>query len=144
MKKKCCRHGLSQQKKLVKVEILPAKAIASKKPPNRKKGSSMRQIFWGARWCQCVTWRSLCHDSQRTATHSSVQALERRSIDVSGAFLQAPRRNTTTATIVQPPRILQQLNIVSAQERWMVCCAPYDRVESPVIGRNVEIKVWRS
>ena len=71
-----------------------------------------------------MTVRGLLHTA--ACKHWSVG-----SIDVTGAFLQAPRRNTTTATIVQPPRILQQLNIVSAQERWKVSCALYGLVESP-------------
>ena len=117
----------------VKVETLPAKAIASKKPPNKKKG---REVVCGnfaeerdevnvsvGRVC-AMTVRGLLHTA--ACKHWGVG-----STDVTGAFLQAPRRSKATVTIVQPPRLLQQLGIVNATERWKVCCALYGLVESP-------------
>ena len=58
------------------------------------------------------------------------------SIDVAGAFLQAPRREKSTLTVVQPPRLLQQLNITKPNEKWRVNCALYGFVESPADWAN--------
>jgi hypothetical protein len=93
------------QEEGVKVEILPAKAIASKKPPNRKKG---RVVVCGnfaeERDDVNVSVGGVCTMTVRGLLHTAAcKHWSVGSIDVTGAFLQAPRRNTTTATIVQPP-----------------------------------------
>ena len=52
-------------------------------------------------------------------------------LDVTGAFLQAPRRTSTVTSIVEPPQILRSMNITAPGEKWKVNCALYGFVESP-------------
>ena len=130
----------------VKIEVLPAKAIASKKPPNRRKG---RVVVCGnyatERDHQDVSVGGVCAMTVRGVVHAAAcDDLALGSIDVSGAFLQAPRRETKVVTIVQPPRLLQLLDIVSSDERWLVECALYGMIESPgdwAAFRNSGLKV---
>eukprot|EP00435_Cladocopium_sp_Y103_P022093 s4393_g5.t1 len=116
-----------------RLEILPAKAIATKKPPNRKKA---RVVVCGNytedRDESNVSVGGVCSMTVRGLIHvAACKGWKVGSIDVKGAFLQAPRRQKKTTTIVQPPRLLQQLRIISAKERWKVNCALYGFVESP-------------
>ena len=116
-----------------KVEILPAKAIASRKPPNKRKG---RIVVCGnfaeERDQQDVSVGGVCAMTVRTVVHrAACDDLQLGTIDVSGAFLQAPRRERGTVTIVQPPRLLQQLGIIPSTEKWRVFWALYGMVESP-------------
>jgi hypothetical protein len=97
----------------VPVEVLPAKAIASKKPPNRKKG---RVVVCGNftedRDGQDVSVGGVCAMAVRGMVHvATCKQWAIGSIDVTGAFLQAPRRQKATTSIVQPPRLLHQLGI---------------------------------
>jgi hypothetical protein len=117
----------------VPVEVLPAKAIASKKPPNRKKG---RVVVCGNftedRDGQDVSVGGVCAMAVRGMVHvATCKQWAIGSIDVTGAFLQAPRRQKATTSIVQPPRLLHQLGITKTDERWRVNCALYGFVESP-------------
>ena len=121
------------EKRGIKTEVLPAKAIASKKPPNKRKG---RIVVCGnfaqSRDDQDVSVGGVCAMAVRGVVHSAAcNDWTLGSIDVTGAFLQAPRRERGVVTIVQPPRLLQQMKIVKATEKWKVCCALYGMVESP-------------
>ena len=123
----------AMEKSGAKVEVLPAKAIASKKPPNKRKG---RIVVCGnyasEKDSQDVSVGGVCAMAVRGVVHTAAcDQLALGSIDVSGAFLQAPRRQTDVVTVVQPPRLLQQLGIITSQERWKVLCALYGMVESP-------------
>ena len=126
------------EEKQVPMEVLPAKAIASKKPPNRRKG---RVVVCGNftedRDGQDISVGGVCAMAVRGVVHAAAcKKWTIGSIDVAGAFLQAPRREKSTLTVVQPPRLLQQLNITKPNEKWRVNCALYGFVESPADWAN--------
>ena len=132
------------------IETLPAKAIASKKPPNRRKG---RVVVCGNftedRDNMNVSVGGVCSMTVRGVVHAAAcNRWQLASIDVKGAFLQAPKRQKKTTTVVQPPRLLQQLGLISAHERWLVNCALYGFVESPsdwAVCRDgkLEVVTWK-
>ena len=136
------------EKQGVKTEILPAKAIASKKPPNRRKA---RIVVCGnyaqQHDHQDISVGGVCAMAVRGVVHrAACDELAVGSLDVTGAFLQAPRRQSDVTTIVQPPRLLQQLGIISSQEKWRVACALYGMVESPAdwaVFRDGKMKLIR-
>ena len=116
-----------------KIEDLPAKAIATKKPPNRKKA---RVVVCGNftedRDGENVSVGDICAMAVRCLVHmAACNQWAIGSIDVTGTFLQAPRRSKLTTTIVTPPRLLQLLKITKPTEKWRVNCALYGFVESP-------------
>eukprot|EP00435_Cladocopium_sp_Y103_P069220 s75_g32.t3 len=122
----------------IPAEVLPAKAIASKKPPNRRKG---RVVVCGNftedRDGQGVSVGGVCAMAVRGMVHvATCKNWAIGSIDVTGAFLQAPRRQKATVSIVQPPRLLHQLGITKGDEKWRVNCALYGFVESPADWAN--------
>ena len=126
------------ERKQIPIEVLPAKAIASKKPPNRRKG---RVVVCGNftedRDGQDISVGGVCAMAVRGVVHvAACKNWTLGSIDVAGAFLQAPRREKATLTVVQPPRLLQQLNITEPNEKWLVNCALYGFVESPADWAN--------
>ena len=126
------------EKKQVPMEVLPAKAIASKKPPNRRKG---RVVVCGNftedRDGQNISVGGVCAMAVRGVVHAAAcKGWTLGSIDVAGAFLQAPRREKATLTVVQPPKLLQQLQITKPHEKWLVNCALYGFVESPADWAN--------
>lgn len=118
------------------VECLPMKAIATLKPPNRKKGRVVvcgnfssekegEELYNAAGGVDSVTIRTLLN----LATHRGWTAA---TIDVKGAFLQAPRRTATTrVTIGEPPPILVAMGLTKPNERWVIKHAPYGLQESP-------------
>ena len=116
-----------------KMEILPMKAVATRKPPNKRKG---RVVVCGNYSSQQVgedvSVGGVCSTAIRAAVHLATnKRWQLGTIDITGAFLQAPRRSRDCTTIVEPPHLLQQMNITRPGERWKVACALYGFIESP-------------
>ena len=58
--------------------------------------------------------------------------LQLGSIDVKGAFLQAPRRSVEIRpTVCDPPTLVKQMGLVEAGQKWLVHKALYGFTESP-------------
>ena len=115
------------------IEMLPMKAIASKKPPAKHKG---RVVVCGnfsqQKEEENVSVGGACAIAIRSVIHTAaVRGWSLGSIDVSGAFLQAPRRPRTAVTIADPPALLKELNLCAKDEVWKVQCALYGLTESP-------------
>ena len=117
----------------MEIEILPMKAIASKKPPDRLKarivvcGNFSEQpegenISVGGACAQAI--RCVCHTA-------AVRRWGLGSIDVTGAFLQAPRRPRNKVTLTEPPSVLKDMQLVGKDTKWRVECALYGLQESP-------------
>eukprot|EP00435_Cladocopium_sp_Y103_P047181 s489_g13.t1 len=117
------------------VECLPMKAIATLKPPAKKKGRVVvcgnyamerenEELANAASGCDAVGIRV-----------AAAQAVEKDwtlgAIDVKAAFLQAPRRTQLTRVTVEPPALLRAMNLVGPQEKWIIKQALYGLIESP-------------
>ena len=114
------------------VEVLPMKAIASLKPPARRKGRVVVCGNYAGEKAADVSVGGICTMALRGVVHAS--ALRRwriGTIDVKCAFLQAPRRRGTKISITEPPNLLKQMNLVAGDEVWQVHQALYGYVESP-------------
>jgi len=116
-----------------RMEILPMKAVATRKPPNRRKG---RVVVCGNFSTQAgaedISVGGVCSTAIRATVHLATnRSWGLGTIDVAGAFLQAPRRAQDRITIVEPPVLLQQMGITQPGERWKVACALYGFTESP-------------
>ena len=73
-----------------------------------------------------------CTMAVRSMLHLACQRSWRvGSIDVTGAFLQAPRRKSSCVTVTEPPSLLRAMGLTEAGEKWKVNCALYGFVESP-------------
>eukprot|EP00434_Breviolum_minutum_P025704 symbB.v1.2.022715.t1/scaffold2026.1/size92022/4 len=120
----------------MEVECLPMKGVASLKPPCRRK----------ARIVVCGNYASEKEDEALDNSVSGVDSVCIRtfinaavqynwtagSIDVSKAFLQAPRRTATKRiTIGMPPRIVTDMDLVPKGQRWIIHQALYGLTESP-------------
>lgn len=115
------------------VEVLPMLAIASRKPPNRYKG---RVVVCGnyaeTKPEGSISVGGVCSTAIRAVVHlSTAKQWSLGTLDVTGAFLQAPRRPHGKTTLAQPPSILQQMNLVQPGELWKIECALYGLQESP-------------
>ena len=120
----------------MEVECLPMKGVASLKPPCRRK----------ARIVVCGNYASEKEDEALDNSVSGVDSVCIRtfinaavqynwtagSIDVSKAFLQAPRRTATKRiTIGMPPKIVTDMDLVPKGQRWIIHQALYGLTESP-------------
>lgn len=87
------------------VEVLPAKAIASRKPPNRRKARVVvRGNFAEEKSEEHTSVGGVCAMAIRGITHIAARKGWRMgSLDVKGAFLQAPRRQLVKVSVVDPP-----------------------------------------
>ena len=121
------------------LEKLPMLAVATIKPPLKRKG----------RVVVCGNYSNFSKNNQQDGLDPSVggvdtigirsvidasvhRGLRLGSIDVKGAFLQAPRRSVAQRpTVCEPPNILRQMQLVGPQEKWLVHKALYGFVESP-------------
>eukprot|EP00434_Breviolum_minutum_P009527 symbB.v1.2.008386.t2/scaffold525.1/size192214/11 len=118
------------------IECLPMKAVATLKPPNRRKG----------RVVVCGNYSSPKEGEQNENSASGADsacvrallnvAMHRNwtagSVDIKAAFLQAPRRNSSKRlTICDPPSVLKAMNLVAPSEKWIIKQALYGLVESP-------------
>ena len=115
----------------VPIEILPMKAVTVRKPDKYK----ARFVVCGNMAMEpCVEDTSvggICTVALRCMVHkAALSKWSLGSIDVAGAFLQAPRRGEKT-TLVEPPAILRQMGLCAPGEKWRVRCALYGFTESP-------------
>ena len=104
------------------IEMLPMKSVTTLKPPNRRK----------ARLVVCgnvsnkepeldVSVGGACTMTIRTVVHLAVnRGWSMGSIDVTGAFLQAPRRCKSRVTVADPPGIMRTLGLVQYGEKWRI------------------------
>ena len=119
------------------LEVIPAKLVATIKPPSRRK----------ARLVGCGNMVQTMGDGEDLAA-SGIDTIGVRTIvdgaatrgwklstaDFKTAFLQAPRReHGNRTTIVTPPQVLRDLQVMKCgdQERWEVKGALYGLAESP-------------
>ena len=120
----------------MEVECLPMRGVASLKPPCRRK----------ARIVVCGNYASEKEDEALDNSVSGVDSVCIRtfinaavqynwtagSIDVSKAFLQAPRRTATKRiTIGMPPKIVTDMELVPKGQKWIIHQALYGLTESP-------------
>ena len=119
----------------VEVESLPMKAIASLKPPARKKGRIVvrgnyaeqrgEELQNAAGGVGSVAIRAML----AVATQ---RKWECATVDVKAAFLQAPRRTRSTRlTIGEPPNVIKSMGLIEPGTRWLIDYALYGLVESP-------------
>ena len=119
------------------LERLPMLAVATIKPPKKRKGRvvvcgnhSTKQIQPGepdpsVGGVDTVAIRCLL----ALAVQRQLQV---GTIDVKGAFLNAPRRSVALRpTVCDPPNLLKQMKLVKQDEKWLVHKALYGFVESP-------------
>ena len=118
------------------VECLPMKAIATLKPPARKKGRVVvcgnyamerenEELANAASGCDAVGIRA-------TAAKAVERGWTMGAIDVKAAFLQAPRRTQLTrVTVGEPPSLLKAMGLTAPGERWVIRQALYGLIESP-------------
>ena len=113
------------------IETLPMKAVATEKPSKDKGRLVVCGNFSTMEPENDTSVGGACNVAIRGVVHrASQEKWAIGSIDVTGAFLQAPRRSTRT-TIVEPPSILRLMNITQDDEVWEVGCALYGFQESP-------------
>ena len=119
------------------LERLPMLAVATIKPPYKRKGRvvvcgnhSSKQPQQGE---PDPSVGGVDTVAIRCILALAVQRqLQVGSIDVKGAFLQAPRRSVALRpTVCDPPAILKQMQLVGKSEKWLVHKALYGFVESP-------------
>ena len=119
------------------LERLPMLAVATIKPPLKRKGRvvvcgnhSTKQPQQGE---PDPSVGGVDTVAIRTILALAVQRqLRLGSLDVKGAFLQAPRRSVAIRpTICDPPSLLKQMKLVEKNEKWLVHKALYGFVESP-------------
>ena len=125
--------GLKNSNK--QLEIIPAKLVATVKPPNRRKARVVgcgNQAHWveedvTAGGIDTIAVRAIVSGAASNGWKISVA-------DFKTAFLQAPRRDVgNKCTIVTPPQVLRDLKLMECgdQERWVVKGALYGLAESP-------------
>ena len=137
------------------LERLPMLAVATIKPPCKRKG---RVVVCG----NCSTKERKEDEPDpsvggvdtvaiRCLLDLAVQReLQVGSIDVKGAFLQAPRRSVKIRpTICDPPQLLKQMKLVEPSEKWLVHKALYGFAESPsdwscYRDATMEKLIWKS
>ena len=115
------------------IEILPMLAIASRKPPDRYKG---RVVVCGnfaeSKPEGTISVGGICATAIRGVVHlAATKQWSLGTLDVTGAFLQAPRRPHGKTTLAQPPSILQSMGLTAQGELWRMDCALYGLQESP-------------
>ena len=117
------------------LEIIPAKLVATVKPPHRRKA---RVVGCGnqAQWVEeDVTGGGIDTIAVRAIVSGAASNQWKISVaDFKTAFLQAPRRDVgNKCTIVTPPQVLRDLKLMEYgdQERWVVKGALYGLAESP-------------
>ena len=115
------------------VERIPAKLVATVKPPCKKRGrivacgnfSSQTFGETSASGLDCIALRAVL----RLAAHETWSIV---STDVRRAFLHAPRlEQSGRTTLIDPPMLLQKMGITRPKEVWRVTGALYGLCESP-------------
>ena len=119
------------------LERLPMLAVATKKPPNKRKG---RVVVCGNHTSKQPqpgepdpSVGGIDTVAIRCILNLAAQRdLEVASLDVKGAFLQAPRRSLKIRpTVCDPPQLIKQMGLVQPTDKWLVHRALYGFIESP-------------
>ena len=120
------------KRKEANLEVLPMKMVATQKP-NKLKGRIVACGNLAEEYAHNdVSVGGACAITVRTAIHIAANmGWSVGSIDVTAAFLQAPRRGQGKVTVCEPPRLLQRMGLVQPGEMWRVGCAIYGLAESP-------------
>lgn len=119
------------------LEKLPMMAVATVKPPRKLKGRVVVCGNQSTKQPQEGEPDPSVGGADTIAIRCLLDvAVQRRlclgSIDVKGAFLQAPRRSVALRpTVCDPPNLLKQMQLVGPQEKWLVHKALYGFQESP-------------
>ena len=119
----------------VEIEMIPAKLVATVKPPSRKKArlvgcgnmATCTETDLAASGIDTIGVRALI-------SNTAIRQWDLAVADVKTAFLQAPRRKVEgKCTIVGPPQVVKDLNIMryGKDEKWVVRGALYGLAESP-------------
>ena len=116
----------------VDMQIIPMKLVATRKP-NKLKGRIVACGNLAEEYAHDdLSAGGACAIAVRAAIHVAAnRGWQLGSIDVTGAFLQAPRRGNDRLTICEPPKLLQAMKLVQPGEVWRVDCALYGFAESP-------------
>ena len=114
------------------MQVIPMKMVATRKP-TKLKGRIVACGNLAEDYAHDdISAGGACAIAVRTAIHVAAnKGWDLGSIDVTGAFLQAPRRGNGRLTICEPPRLLQHMGLTSLGEMWKVDCALYGFAESP-------------
>ena len=119
------------------LERLPMLAVATKKPPSKRKGRivvcgnhSSKQLQPGE---PDPSVGGIDTVGIRCILNLAAQRdLEVASLDVKGAFLQAPRRSLKLRpTVCDPPQLIKQMGLSKPTDKWLVHKALYGFIESP-------------
>ena len=114
------------------METLPTKMVATVKPPGRRKGRIVVCGNFADEKSTDTSIGGICSVALRgTVYAAAVNGWSLGTVDVKGAFLQAPRRDTGKVLVVQPPALLLQMGLAQPGEMWLVHQALYGYVESP-------------
>ena len=111
-------------------QVIPMKMVATRKP-TKLKGRIVACGNLAQEYAHDdISAGGACAIAVRTAIHVAAnKRWDLGSIDVTGAFLQAPRRGHGKLTICEPPRLLQAMGLVEPGEVWKVGCALYGFAE---------------
>ena len=131
----------------VDVEVLPMKAVGTVKPPGRKKGRVVVCGNMAEHKPEDVSVGGVCSMTLRGGVHAAaLRSWSIGTVDVKGAFLQAPRRQGSRLSATEPPALLRAMGLTQPQELWLVHQALYGFVESPAdwaIYRDQQVKAMR-
>ena len=121
----------------VVIERIPGKLVATRKAPTGKRR---------ARLVACGNFVEEVNTNPKEVQAGGVDTIALRlllklasdreyhvgTVDVKGAFLNAPRRAVAKkVTLITPPKLLTDLQLCAPDERWEVLGALYGLVESP-------------
>ena len=116
----------------MEAEILPTKMVATVKPPGKRKGRIVVCGNYAGDKAEDTSVGGICAVALRGAVHkAAAEGWSMATVDVKGAFLQAPRRTKEKVSLVQPPGLLIQMGLAEPGEVWQVHQALYGYVESP-------------
>ena len=115
-------------------EVVPGKAVCTRKSPDGRRKA--RGVICGnfmiprekedlyASGCDITAIRSMIR-------HAALQKWSLASVDVSTAFLQVPPGQKKDTTVVVPPRLFQEAELVAPGERWLVKGTLYGTITAP-------------
>ena len=116
----------------IPMETLPTKMVATVKPPGRRKGRIVVCGNFASEKASDTSIGGVCAVALRGTIHAAaLNDWSLGTVDVKGAFLQTPRRETGKISVVQPPALLVQTGLAEHGEMWRVHHALYGYVESP-------------
>ena len=105
----------------IPMETLPTKMVATVKPPGRRKGRIVVCGNFANEKASDTSIGGVCAVALRGTIHAAaLYDWSLGTVDVKGAFLQAPRRETGKISVVQPPALLVQMGLAEHGEMWRV------------------------